>query len=106
MLISVVFGIAPILTANKVSPASILRPNESQAPGLGALQSIGLLVFVTLMIGLIVGQILESPSFCLQQFRLEVPPILVGLSLSKAITMMLLGVPNHLLLWVLVALIW
>lgn len=101
MLISVVFGIAPILTANKVSPASILRPNESQAPGLGTLQSIGLLVFVTLMIGLIVGQIL-SPSFALTSFASSTPYI-SGI-IAVAITMMLLGV-LILLLWVLVALI-
>ncbi|MBC7811710.1 MAG: FtsX-like permease family protein, partial [Burkholderiales bacterium] len=58
MVVSVVFGVIPVLLAVKVRPATILRPNESQATGLGCLQTIGVLLLVVLVIGFIAGQIL------------------------------------------------
>lgn len=62
MVVTAIFGVAPILTAVKVRPSIILRPNENHLVALGLLQSIALLVVVTLSLGLIVGQILR-PSF-------------------------------------------
>lgn len=70
VVVTAIFGVAPILTAVKVRPGIILRPNESHLPALGVIQSLLMLVFVTISLGLIVGQIVR-PSFELTQERLE-----------------------------------
>ena len=62
MIVTGIFGVAPILTAVRVRPNIILRPNENHLAALGILQSIALLVFVTISLGLIVGHIVR-PSF-------------------------------------------
>ncbi len=64
IIISVIFGVAPVLTAVKVRPGIILRPNETHIPKLGVLNSLFALIIVIVAIGLIVGQIV-SPSFAL-----------------------------------------
>ena len=69
MVVTAIFGVAPILTAVKVRPSIILRPNESHLVALGLIQSVILLVFVSLSLGLVVGQILR-PSFELTEGRL------------------------------------
>ncbi|MCY3833877.1 MAG: ABC transporter permease [Chloroflexi bacterium] len=69
MVVTAIFGVAPILTAVKVRPSIILRPNENHLVALGLLQSIALLVFVTICLGLVVGQILR-PSLELTANRL------------------------------------
>lgn len=68
MVVTAIFGVAPILTAVKVRPSIILRPNESHLVALGVLQSLLLLVFVTISLGLVVGQIVR-PSFELTESR-------------------------------------
>ena len=70
MVVTAIFGVAPILTAVKVRPSIILRPNENHLVALGILQSIALLVFVTLSLGLVVGQIVR-PSFELTAERFD-----------------------------------
>ncbi len=62
LVVTAIFGVAPILTAVKVRPSIILRPNENHLVALGIFQSLVLLVFVTVSLGLIVGHILR-PSF-------------------------------------------
>ncbi len=62
LVVTAIFGVAPILTAVKVRPSIILRPNENHLVALGILQSLALLVFVTVSLGLVVGQIVR-PSF-------------------------------------------
>ena len=62
MVVTAIFGVAPILTAVKVRPSIILRPNENHLVALGILQSVILLTFVTISLGLVVGQIVR-PSF-------------------------------------------
>ena len=69
MIVTAIFSVAPILTAVKVRPSIILRPNESHLAALGLLQSALLLVFVTISLGLMVGHILR-PSFDLTARRL------------------------------------
>ena len=69
MVVTAIFGVAPILTAVKVRPSIILRPNENHLVALGLLQSIALLIFVTICLGLVVGQILR-PSLELTEKRL------------------------------------
>jgi len=62
LVVTAIFGVAPILTAVKVRPSIILWPNENHLVALGILQSLALLVFVTISLGLVVGQIVR-PSF-------------------------------------------
>ena len=69
MVVTAIFGVAPILTAVKVRPSIILRPNENHLVALGIIQSVILLMFVTVSLGLVVGHILR-PSFELTAQRL------------------------------------
>ena len=68
MVVTAIFGVAPILTAVKVRPSIILRPNETNLVALGIIQSLMLLIFVTISLGLVVGLILR-PSFELTESR-------------------------------------
>ncbi len=106
IVITVVFGVAPVLTAVQVRPANILRPNENKMPGLGVIRSGLLLMFVTLSIGLIVGQIVR-PSFELVQNTAESfntpSPYLIGI-ISVTGTLLFIGL-LIILLWILVWLI-
>jgi len=70
MVVTAIFGVAPILTAVKIRPSIILRPNENHLVALGLIQSLILLIFVTISLGLVVGQILR-PSFELTERRLS-----------------------------------
>lgn len=58
LLVTLVFGIVPVLTANRVRPAAILRPNETVLPGVGCLHSLLAIVLVVVVIGGVAGQIL------------------------------------------------
>ena len=69
MVVTAIFGVAPVLTAVKVRPSIILRPNESHLVALGVFQSLTLLVFVTISLGLVTGQIVR-PSFELTEARM------------------------------------
>ena len=102
LVITAIFGIAPILMALRVRPGIILRPNESHVPRLGVLQNILLAVIITLSIGLVVGQILE-PSFTLTSSFDFGAPYLAGI-IGVAITLVILGV-LVMLLWVVVWLV-
>ncbi|MAU11559.1 MAG: hypothetical protein CL607_17175 [Anaerolineaceae bacterium] len=103
MVITAIFGLAPILTALQVRPGIILRPNETHVPSLGVFQTIGLMLLVTLLIGLIVGQIIR-PSFLLgpDNFVDTNPyfPYIVGV-IGVAATLAFLGV-LIMVLWVIV----
>lgn len=104
--VAVIFGVAPILTAVKVRPGIILRPNETHIPKLGVIQSVLLLIFVTISLGLIVGQIV-SPTFALFQetrFADEAPSSYVLGVLGVGGTFLVFGI-LILLLWVLVWLV-
>jgi predicted lysophospholipase L1 biosynthesis ABC-type transport system permease subunit len=60
IVVTLVFGILPVLTANKIRPATILRPNETAVPAAGCLQSLITLLLVIVVIGGIAGQILGN----------------------------------------------
>lgn len=101
LVITAVFGVAPVLTAVRIRPAIILRPNETVIPRLGCLQSIGLILLVVLVIGLIAGQMLR-PSF---EVATQPPTSafitgVVGVALTLLILGILVGI-----LWILVWLI-
>jgi ABC-type antimicrobial peptide transport system permease subunit len=108
LLTTAVFSLAPILTALQVRPAQILRPNDVVLPRLGCLQTILLMLVVTLALGLIVGQIV-SPTFNIAdenmgdgRFGSAITPATPYISgvLGVAATLALLGVLVVLLWWV------
>jgi putative ABC transport system permease protein len=102
MIISVIFGLAPILTALQVRPGIVLRPNENHMPRTGVLQTLFLMLVVTLSIGLVVGQIIR-PTFGLASSLSSETPYLVGI-IAVALTLMFLAILVG-VLWVLVWLI-
>lgn len=102
MVITIIFGLAPILTALQIRPGIILRPNENHTPRLGVLQSLGLMIVVTVLIGLIVGQII-SPSVGLSSSFAPETPYLWGV-IGVAGTLLLLGILTG-LLWIVVWLV-
>lgn len=89
MVVTLVFGILPVLTATKVRPASILRPNETVVPAAGCLQSLIALVLVIVVIGVAAGQILGN--------------VLIGV-IGVAVTLLVLGLLVG-ILWVVVWLV-
>ncbi len=58
MVVTLVFGVLPILTANKIRPAAILRPNETAIPRAGVFHSLIAIALVILVIGGIAGSII------------------------------------------------
>lgn len=60
LIVTAVFGVLPVLTAVKIRPGIILRPNETHIPKAGIFQSILALLFVVLSMGVIAGQILGN----------------------------------------------
>jgi ABC-type antimicrobial peptide transport system permease subunit len=102
MVVTMVFGVLPVLTTTKVRPGIILRPNETHLARAGIFQTIAALLVIILTLGIIVGQILGP---VLDNFKsLHVPnPIILGI-LGVTLTLAFLGL---LLLgfWVLVWLV-
>lgn len=90
IIITGIFGIAPILTALQVRPGIILRPNETHTPRLGILQSLLLMIVVVISIGLIVGQII-SPTLGLASSFNVASPYVVGI-IGVAIVLVLIGI--------------
>jgi putative ABC transport system permease protein len=89
VLVSAVFGVLPVLTAVRIRPGIILRPNETYIPRVGVLHSILVLVFVVVALGLIAGQILNN--------------LLIGV-IGTATTLAILGVLVG-ILWIIVWLV-
>ncbi|MEO8393883.1 MAG: FtsX-like permease family protein [Chloroflexota bacterium] len=89
VVVTLVFGILPILTANRIRPAIILRPNEAHLPAAGVLHSLIALLLVIFVIGGIAGKILGS-----------IPIGIIGV----ALTLLILGI-LVVLLWVVVWLV-
>lgn len=103
VVVTVVFGIIPVLTAVKVRPAIILRPNEAYIPALGLVQSFGVILFVVLSLGLIAGQIIGPFPPGIRTFsQFPLPQNVTAGLLLVAVTLAVLGVLT-VLLW---GLIW
>lgn len=102
MATTIIFGIAPILTALQIRPAVILRPNEGHIVTLGCFQTFAVMIIVTVLLGLIVGQIIQ-PTFGLSSaFSTQDAYFwgVVGVALTLLTLLILTG-----LLWVVVWLI-
>jgi putative ABC transport system permease protein len=89
LLVSVIFGVLPVIAASRVRPAIILRPSENYVPAAGIIQSLFAVLFLVLALGLIAGQIIGDP--------------LIGV-IFVAVTLAILAI-LVLLLWVIVWLI-
>jgi putative ABC transport system permease protein len=89
LIVSIIFGVLPVITAARVRPAIILRPNETHIPAAGIVQSLIALLFVVISLGVIAGQIIGETLFGV-----------IGVAVSLAILGLLV-----LLLWVVVWLV-
>lgn len=81
VVVTLVFGILPILTANRVRPATILRPNEASIPRASIFHSLVALALVVIVIGGAAGQILGS-----------VPIGMIGVGITLIMLGILVGV--------------
>jgi putative ABC transport system permease protein len=92
-VVTAVFGVMPVLTAVKVRPGIILRPNEGYVPALGILQSVGVVIFVVLALGIIAGQIIGPFPESIRTFsQLPLPQNITAGILLVAVTLSVLGV--------------
>jgi putative ABC transport system permease protein len=87
MIVTLVFGILPVLTANRVRPAIILRPNETHLPGVGVFHALLALLLVVIVIGGIAGRILGDIPLGGERV---ISGTLVGI-LGVALTLLILG---------------
>lgn len=99
MVVTAIFGVLPVLTAVRVRPNIILRPNETHIPKAGVVQSLFALAFVVVSLGLITGQIIGPFP---ERYR-GPGPMQVGL-IGVTATLALLGVLVG-ILWVVVWLV-
>src|SRR5664279_496639 len=100
IVVTLVFGILPILTAIRIRPAIILRPNETHIPGVGVLHSLFALLLVVLVIGVIAGRILGNITFGGQRMISGMVVGIIGVALTLIILGILVGI-----LWLLVVLV-
>ncbi|MEO8607840.1 MAG: FtsX-like permease family protein [Chloroflexota bacterium] len=99
LVVTMVFGILPVLTATKVRPGIILRPNETVIPRAGVIQSLLALGIVVVVLGLIAGAIIGPALDKMTALRLPPAPILGILGVGG--TLLFLGFLTF-LLWILV----
>lgn len=102
MATTVIFGIAPILTALQIRPAIVLRPNEGNFARLGILQNIALMIIITVLLGLVVGQIVQ-PTFGLSS-SFGAQDAYLWSVIGVAVTLLILLLVTF-ILWILVWLI-
>lgn len=89
VFVSAVFGILPVLSAAKVRPAIVLRPNDVSNVTAGCLPRLTAIGFIVIALGLIAGQIIGFP--------------LAGV-IGVAVTLLILGVLAC-IMWVIVWLV-
>ncbi len=102
MIVTLVFGVLPILTANKVRPATILRPNETAIPRTGVFHSIIALALVVIVIGGVAGRIIGDIPLSRDGSRVF-PGVLVGMG-GVGITLIIMGL-LVMVFWVIVWLV-
>jgi putative ABC transport system permease protein len=89
LVVTLVFGVLPVLTANRVRPAAILRPNETTIPAVGCLHSLIALLLVVIVIGIVAGRIIGGGG-ALNLGRISLSSELIGI-IGVALTLMILG---------------
>ncbi|MCA0457406.1 MAG: FtsX-like permease family protein [Chloroflexi bacterium] len=91
MVVTVVFGVLPIVMAAKVRPAIVLRPNETHVPRASVMQMLGALAVVVVVLGVIAGQIIGPVVDRAVDSIIAPPsPIIIGIALVAG-TMLVLG---------------
>lgn len=60
LIVTLVFGILPTISAGRVRPSAVLHPSEALIPKAGRLISLLIILFMTAIIGLMVGLILDN----------------------------------------------
>lgn len=103
VVVSAVFGILPVLSAAKVRPSVILRPNETANFTAGCLPRMMALGFVVLVLGWIAGEILPVPLDWFFDLGLSLPTQTFGV-IGVALTLLFLFLLAC-LMWLLVWLI-
>jgi putative ABC transport system permease protein len=90
MVVTLVFGVLPVLMAANVRPAIVLRPNETHIPRASLLQVLAALSIVVVVLGIIAGQII-GPVVDTLFSRLASPPnpIIVGIVLVALVMLIL-----------------
>ena len=101
VVVTLVFGILPILTANRIRPAIILRPNEAHLPAAGVFHSLIALLLVIVVIGAIAGRIIGD--IPLGRSGQMLSGVVIGI-IGVALTLLILGF-LVVLLWVVVWLV-
>ncbi len=89
MVVTLVFGVLPVLTANRIRPAIILRPDVTMIPVTGVFHSVIALLLIVIVIGGAAGQIIGST--------------ILGI-IGVAITLVILGFLTF-VMWLIVVLI-
>lgn len=91
MVVTMIFGVLPVLMAAKIRPAIILRPNEIHLPRASLLQAMGALLIMILVLGFIAGQIV-GPLFVRALGEARAPNATVIGIVGVALTLVILGV--------------
>lgn len=93
MVVTMVFGVLPVLIAANVRPAIVLRPNESHVPSASVRQVILAIGLVAVVLGVIAGQIigpvLERATDVADRFVNTPNPTLTGIALVFATVIIL-----------------
>ncbi len=77
LVVTMVFGVLPVLLAARVRPAIVLRPNETHIPRAGLFHSLIALLVVVIVLGIVSGNIM-APALEYVPGSLELNPLLVG----------------------------
>jgi putative ABC transport system permease protein len=104
LVVTMVFGVLPVLTASRVRPALVLRPNENTIPRASQLQVLLSLLVIVVVLGIITGQIIGPVVEQTAGRVFDLPPdVFIGMALVAG-TLLLLGILVG-LLWLLVTII-
>lgn len=101
LIVTMVFGVMPVLMAARVRPAIVLRPNETHIPRASLFEAFIAIVVVVIVLGIVAGQIIGPALVDATRGRVDLPnPILLGIGLVAG-TVVFLGVLVG-ILWLLV----
>lgn len=89
MVVTMVFGVLPILTAARIRPAIILRPNEIVIPRAGLAYGLLALGVIVLVLGIVAGQIVGPVLETVTDGRAP-PAALIGI-VVVGLTVLILG---------------
>ncbi|MBI1280449.1 MAG: FtsX-like permease family protein [Anaerolineaceae bacterium] len=86
MVVTMVFGVLPVLMAANVRPAIVLRPNETHIPRASIFQILIALLVVVVVLGVIAGQIIGPViDTAIDRFVAPPNPIILGIVLVAVV---------------------